>query len=274
VGARQLRSLISKKLSFDPQTHIWFPKDTHLWVELDKDKGGQPQRWPDGKLRWRPRKFFDDTYVEHAAQGRLDEFAEERVHAANVDGVWYFGRRGKGYIGVFSAQHDCALTGPRKDPNKDSAWMAEFRRQESAIIADAVQETSDWAGKEILCPGLRNVFIVQVGNERKFGPFENFKSEVKKARINISKGVRDPAVPFADVQASYDIPRGQRLELHYDKDPRLDGKPLCDDDFENPYTLQNPKKRIAWGQRQYTIQHGTYKLFHDQDQAIRSGDGL
>ena len=240
------------------RTHLWFP-----WRE---------------NAELPPKKFFEDSYFVLAGPGHFDNCQdlyrsdqplnqqsaffgcfERRVHNANVDGVWYFGMKRvtpghEAYIGVFSAQHDCDFT-----------------------------KSGDWIGKEIVCNGLRNVFIVQVGNNHggKFSSFDDFIAKATGARINISKGVRSPvldAIGLSDVEASYDIPGGGRLELHYDQHhPRLNGQVYCDEDFprfENPYTTANPDGRIAWGQRQYTIQIDGKKLYHDLDKAQRSGDGL
>lgn len=249
---RLLRNTIKKDtLGFDPQTHLWWP-----WAKHDN--------WPMSKKEpWRVRHFFEDTYVELAAQGHFDPlrefqnrtYLEERVSTADGDGgVWYFASRGNGYIGVFSAQICQATAG-------------------------------DWAGKELLCPNYRNAFIVQVGNQTKFGSFSDFVRIVKDSRINISKGIRKPALDqfgLSDVEVSYDLPwrrdanepggwKRRRLELHYDQDTsRLDGAPYCDDGFpryESPYVAHTADKSygtIAWGQRQYTLQHGPFKLCHNQ----------
>jgi hypothetical protein len=227
---------------FGPRTHVWFPVKAQDWSTM-------------------PR--INDSYFNLAGPGKFDQFDEKRVHQANVDGVWYFGRRGNGYIGLFSAQHDCDWT-----------------------------KSGTWDGKEIMCNGLRNIFIVQVGNKRKWdeggrldtgGAFAKFVQALTQARIYIGDAVRNPVLTLGDVHASYDIPNPQtgasrRLELPYDKqNPRLDGQPYCDDEFpryENPYVAGNAGGKVAWGQRQYRIQLGPYKLDHDLDQGTRSGDGL
>jgi len=255
--SRLLRNAIKKdKLGFDPQTHLWWPWAIHDWTD--------PKNPP-----WAKRFFEGDTYVELAAQGHFDPLQDYQnkpyveVSVSTNDGgggVWYFAKRGNGYIGVFSAQV-CQPT------------------------------NGDWAGKELLCPNYRNAFIVQVGNLAKFGSFTDFVRVVKDSRINISKGIRKPALDqfgLSDVEVSYDLPwrrdanepggwKRRRLELHYDQDtPRLDGAPYCDDGFpryESPYVSHagdKPYGTIVWGQRQYTLQHGPYKLCHNQATGERS----
>jgi len=238
-------------VQYGSRTHAWFP----FLARPDNGPGAIPG-------------------FESAGPGHFDQTAEQRVQKANVDGVWYFGRRNNGYIGIFSAQHDCAWT-----------------------------RDGDWAGKEIMCPGLRNIFIVQVGNKRQWdeggrldttAAFGKFVRALTQSRIHIGDAVRNPVLTLGDVQASWDIPDSNaplpppdqvskalhRLELHYDQQyPRLDGQPYCDDEFprfENAYIAHAPDKAVgtvAWGQRQYTIQLGPYTLFHDLDQGTRVVDG-
>jgi hypothetical protein len=285
------------------RTHVWWPKDKHVWVELDKDDNQQPKtfKFPDSKTGPKTylsvkAKNFDagPSYVELAAQGKFDLVEEQRVHSANVDGVWYFGQKGNGYIGLFSAQHDCGFTVLAQDLNKDAQALSQIElapwdNDPQFNVRRWIQESTDWGGKEIICNGLRNIFIVQVGNKAKFGSFESFRNQLTKARINISKGVREPvldATGLSDVEASYDIPNPKtgkvhRLELHYDQDDaRLDGKPYCNEDFPRyersafPYSQADLQWRVEWGQRRYTIQLGSFRLFHDIDTGERRGDGI
>jgi hypothetical protein len=236
---------------FHHRTHLWFPAEaTDLTDRIFPPREGKKKTFPlDGGM-----VDIEDSYFSLAGPGHFDQVCPSPPWLANRMGCqpldykgWTFGRKGNGYVGVFSAQ-PCKWTDDLANP---------------------------WRGKEIMCEGLRNVFIAQVGNQARFGSFENFVRTVSNARINISKGVRAPMmdlVGLSDVEASYDIPdpNGQphRLELHYDQDSsRLDGKPYCDDEFpryENPYT------KVAWGQREYTIQHGPFKLCHNQDTGERS----
>jgi len=179
---------------------------------------------------WWPEKDFEESL-------------ERRQHGANVDGVWFFGRKGKGYIGIFSAQHDSSL-----------------------------QNTGTWAHQEILCDGLRNVFVVQVGNEEDYGPFSDFVETCVRVRINVSKGVFSPLLPFTNVQCSYDMPHGRRLSVTYDDEwPYYHGSPFSDDDFPR---FSNPYVQASWNARQYTISHHGLSLTHDQVALKRTGDGL
>ena len=185
---------------------------------------------------WFPKAAFD--------QGDEWSFGAWKALDCNVDtGRWIFGRVGKGYVGLFSAQR------PK--------WTTD----------------GDWKDKEIIADGDRNVFILQVGSEEEYGSYEAFMDRVQNARIHVN-GLN---WKLSDFECSYDIPRtgpdaaergsgSDRLELHYDDDEdnvRLDGQPFDDyhfPRFENSYIRGG---RVLWGQYEYTIECGGHSLTHD-----------
>ena len=65
---------------------------------------------------------------------------------------------------------------------------------------------------------------------------------------------------MAQLQCSYDVPFGERLELHYDDGPRYGGEALQDDDFPRH---KSPFARIAWQQDRYAIRYDDRSLIHD-----------
>ncbi|HEU4678169.1 MAG TPA: hypothetical protein VFS35_01530, partial [Terrimicrobiaceae bacterium] len=150
-----------------------------------------------------------------------------RADKSNVGGVWFFGRAGDGYLALFSANN--------------AAW----------------NDNGPWKDKEILSDGGRNVFIMQIGNREQFGDFGTFMKRVCGRRIHVN-GLNNP---FGDFQCSYDVPEGQRLELHYDDDEVHYGGVRFSDDFFPRF--RNPFARVAWQQSRYAIQHKNYSLLHD-----------
>jgi PLAT/LH2 domain-containing protein len=211
---------------------------------------------------WFPKEAFDsESVIQRGANCNKD------------GGVWTFGRVGDGYVGLFSAQ----------TPH----WTT----------------NGPWTDKELIADGTRNIFIFQVGNAAEFGSYDKFVDSVSGARIHIgglhlvtagevagaaaAGGVGavigfEVAGPLGalvggigaaffgakhtseDFECSYDIPRGDRLELHYDKNEvYYAGGPLCDDSFprfENPYIKCG---RVEWDRYLYTIKHGDHSLTHD-----------
>ena len=80
----------------------------------------------------------------------------QRGANCNVDGgLWSFGKVRDGYVGLFSAQRpEWTTAGP-------------------------------YADQELIAPGLRNVFIIQVGGRNEFGSYEAFIAQVSGARIHV-----------------------------------------------------------------------------------------
>jgi endonuclease/exonuclease/phosphatase family metal-dependent hydrolase len=155
---------------------------------------------------------------------------------ANVgSGAWIFGKAkdGGGYIGLYSGQKPVVTT------------------------------KGDWARKEIVAEGKRNIFIIQIGNADEFGSYEMFKERLVNARIHINGLHWHPS----DFECSYDRPGGSRMELHYDDDQvRNAGIQVSDDilpRFDNPYA------RVAWQQNRYAISHQGHALVHDIHQRER-----
>ena len=98
---------------------------------------------------WFPKAAFD--------QGDEWSFGAWKALDCNVDtGRWIFGRVGKGYVGLFSAQR------PK--------WTTD----------------GDWKDKEIIADGDRNVFILQVGSEEGYGVVRSVHGPRSNARIHVN----------------------------------------------------------------------------------------
>lgn len=167
---------------------------------------------------------------------------------AERGGVWWFGRRDKGYVGLFSAKDDSVLL-----------------------------RGGRWSDREILCEDRVDVFICQVGSEERFGTFHQFITACVAARIHVGLGVYQPSNPFVDIQCSYDVPGKRRLSINLeDRYPSWHGSQFSDERFPR---WETPWCRVLWRQYQYTIRSedksGAPLAFtHDCVNGIRSGDGL
>jgi hypothetical protein len=218
-----------------------FGHRTHLW-------------FPSESANWQGDKAADGFW--EGSQGKFDAVRFERVHWSNDldDSVWMFGMKrtpgGEAYVGIYSAQPCQAVT------------------------------TGTWRGKEVVCEGLRNAFVIQVGSQQTFGSFDRFVDLCRHARIFVGAGIRNPVNPFVDMLVNFDSPDpimaknpgGHRLQLDYGSGEVRYGNTPVDltsfPRFENPYT------RTPWGARQYTIAHADLVLKHDVDQSLREGEGL
>ncbi|MBL0408328.1 hypothetical protein JKG68_31125, partial [Microvirga aerilata] len=223
----------AQALAFGHRTHLWFPFGESSLVGVPEAKGWTPPGIDTGRFK------FDETRIE-------------RRHASNdVSGsMWMFGRKGDGYVGIYSAQ-PCELV-----------------------------TNGAWRGKEIVCDGLRNAFVIQVGSADTFGSFSTFVDACLRARINLGRGLLSPLRPGVDVQVSYDSPDprarqlngGYHLEAHFDKrEARFNGAVYAINAFPR---FDNPYAQVQWGAVDYEIAHDGFWLRHSQQKGVREGHGL
>lgn len=222
-----------QRMLFGNRTHAWFPKDAFDPNADADDRAGMEQAGPTSGVPTPMPRI--DTNLTTPIIASLTPVPS--VHC-NVDGgAWVFGRVGDGYVALFSGQK------PR--------WTT----------------SGDWAGKELLAEGDRNVFILQVGSRDEFGSYIAFKRRVLSARIHINGLHWSPA----DFQCSYDIPGGSRLELHIDENKvRYGGLDFADCGFPR---IADAYAQIAWQQSRYAIQHRGHSLVHDVANAERRMGG-
>ncbi|BFG78435.1 hypothetical protein PTKU46_64680 [Paraburkholderia terrae] len=170
-------------------------------------------------------------------KNQFDEVRGPESARCNHDSArWFFGRCGDNYVGLF-----CALEG---------TWT----------------ENGPWKDKEIRVNGDTNVFITQIGCAAEFGNFERFMAKVSLARVHIS-GLHSGA----ELECSFDVPFGERLELHYDHESRYGGETLSDDDYPRH---RSTLARVAWQQDRYAIQYAARSLVHDVMQGTRTTGGV
>jgi hypothetical protein len=218
---------------------------------------------------------------------QFDEVDQEDQHG----GTWTFGRKGDGFVALFSA--------------RKVRWTTDGNFSQN--------------NKELLAEGGSNIWVCLVGNTTAFAPpfrialspkeaasmsqpdylaqqaFNIFKRETLDAYMNIS-GVGTPN----ELECSFDIPRAEaprgrspRLELFFDsRRGRFAGDDLQLDEFprfENRYVTETTvlpeqsglgpqvvrfgsQPRVSWGSRAYTIQHAPTGLVltHDLDRLTRT----
>jgi hypothetical protein len=167
---------------------------------------------------------------------QFDEVAGPTSARCNRDSArWFFGRVGDSYVGLFCA--------------RETTWS----------------DNGPWQDKEIRVEGPTNVFITQIGARSTFGSFERFMAKVSQARVHVS-GLHSSG----DIECSYDVPFGERLELHYDGVSRYGGEALEEDDYPRHHS---PVARIAWQQDRYAVQHDGHSLVHDVVKGTRTVGG-
>lgn len=219
-------------------TNFRFGHRSHAWFPVEMFHEAQEVR---------PDPDDDDVSLRTDLQTGAT-WADPLGINAERGGVWWFGRRDKGYVGLFSAKDDCVLL-----------------------------RGGRWANREIICEDRVNVFICQVGSEERFGTFHQFITACVGARIHVGKGVYQPSNPFVDIQCSYDVPGKRRLSLNLeDRYPSWHGSPFSDERFPR---WETPWCNVLWRDYDYTIRSedgsgAPLALHHDCVNGIRTGDGL
>jgi hypothetical protein len=154
-------------------------------------------------------------------------------------GAWTFGRKGQGYVALYSA---LPTSWTRSGPDAD---------------------------REKVAYGERNAWICQVGRAAEDGSFADFVDAISRARV-VARGEGSGA-RTATLSIEYDAPGAGTLRAAWRAPATLNGAPLHPADFprfDNAYASQ------AWGDRTLTIRHAGLTLEHDQDAGTRQGDGL
>ncbi len=154
-------------------------------------------------------------------------------------GSWTFGRKGDGYVALFSAL--------------PATWAS----------------SGTYVGRELVANGSRNVWICQVGRAAEDGSFADFMAAVSGAPVAVA-GAGE--VPFASpLTVRYEAPGIGVLEAAFRGTPTRSGAPIPESGyprFENPYAT------VPFGARQLRIAFAGAVLDHDHDAGTRSGDGL
>lgn len=170
----------------------------------------------------------DEThaYFPHA---HFDEIMQE--------GPWTFGRKGKGYVALYS-------------------WRpTEWRRGQPEVFENGGEDF------DLVAPGgAQNVWIAEVGTEPQWpGGFAAFRAAVAAAPVTVT--------PAGNAfQVAYDSPTQGLLELGWEGPLRVQGADVAIDDYPR---MDNPFTRVEFLERRYEISDGEYSLTLDFDTDLR-----
>jgi hypothetical protein len=245
---------------FSEQTHTWQATlDEHALVFTTHPKN-EPQigtQWPDDDGYWTgngsmPRaaqhgavsiSIYSPQYQPYAPP--LDQFTylpythayfpQEKFDEVVRDGNWTFGRKGNGYIALWSqnAPHWRTL-----DPAK---YFTHGLTQSFDLVAD----------------GSNNVWVTQVGDARTFGGFDAFRNEVRAAPVAAANGT-----------VTYDSPTEGPMTFGFHAPFVVDGKSV---DLHSTARISNPFVTVPFEGRRYDIRLGRDDLVLDFDRWTQRG---
>lgn len=212
--------------SFGEQYHAWqatLGESAIVFTTHPKEEPEVGTEWPDGDGYWTgtgsmPRSAQHDTAAIHIyrpsfeasdtppldAFGYLDRthayFPTEHFDEVVAEDGWTFGRKGDGYVGLWS----------QRPTSWRPAGEGEFTNgltQDFDLVAEG---------------GADNVWIVEVGDARRNGSFEEFRESLVGAGIEVAEGsgeVRYVSPTQGEMRFSFEgafTVEGEEVELHGD----------------------------------------------------------
>lgn len=152
-------------------------------------------------------------------------FPREAFDEVLSDGGWHFGRVGDGYLAIHSSQ--------------PARWA----------------ENGEFAGREIVADGKKNVWIIQMGRRADDGDFTAFRESILDAELEIN-----------NLDVAYNAPGVGRLEFGWSGPLRVDGVEIPLDDYPR---VDNPYCRSEFDSGVYVIENDGSRLTLDFNKRIR-----
>jgi len=175
--------------------------------------------------------YRDETHA-YFPQNHFDEVVQE--------GPWTFGRRGDGYVALYSWR-PTLWRGGQPDV---------FRNQGVPY--------------ELVAPGgARNVWIAEVGSREQWpGGFTAFRDAVAGSQVVVTP----TADEFEAFEVTYDSPTQGTLELGWEGPLVVEGTPV---ELGGYPRMDNPFTRVEFDERVYEVSDGDYGLRLDFDRDVR-----
>ncbi len=248
-----------RKGLFSEQTHTWQATlDEHAIVFTTHPKN-EPQvgtQWPDEDGYWTgngsmpraaqhgavsinvyapqfeifPPPLDGFTYLDYTHA----YFPQERFDEVVQEGDWTFGRKGNGYVALWS-QH-----GARWRTHDPSQVFTHGLTQPFDLVAD----------------GRENVWIAQVGDSTTFDTFDGFRAAVGSA-----------AISAADGTVAYQSPTEGAMTFGFDAPLVVDGRTV---DLQPDARISNRYVEVPFEGRDYEIRDGDAALSLDFDRWTRT----
>ncbi len=166
-------------------------------------------------------------------------FPQQGFDEVQQQGDWTFGRKGEGYVGLYSAL--------------PTRWQGQGTHTDIELIAD----------------GYRNIWLCQVGCLSEDGSFADFIAALTGASITATG---EGSGGFGQtLSVSYDAPGLGLLEVDWSAAAKLNGQTI---DLGNYPRFENDWATQALGDTQLSVDYEGANLSHDLSTKTRSGDGL
>jgi hypothetical protein len=255
---------------FGDQYHAWqatLGAHAVVFTTHPKNEPEVGSEWPDGDGYWTgtgsmPRSAQHDSAAIHIYSpafeasdtppldtfGYLDRthayFPTEHFDEIAEEGGWTFGRSGDGYVGLWSEQ------------------PTQWRAPRDGEFTNGL--TGDF---DLIAEGSRNVWIVEVGDARSDGSFEDFRASLVGATITVEHP-EGPAARATSVR--FDSPSQGTMEFALDGPLRVDGEEV---ELHRDLRYDNPWASVPFRADDVEISDGEVSLLLDLRDWTRTVSG-
>jgi hypothetical protein len=261
--------------SYGHQYHAWQATLDEGAIVFTTHPASEPRegdRWVDADLYWSgtgsmPRSAQQGTAAIHLYAPQfaspdappLDAFSyldythayfpQERFDEIVQEGNWTFGRRGNGFVALWSWR---ATTWRSHDPDR--------------VFTNGLTEPFDLVAEG----GSDNVWIVEVGDIDRWSSFDEFREAVLAADVVVTeRGQADDGVSLG-FDVAYDSPTEGTLEFTWDGPLLVDGEEVAISDYPR---FDNPFAQVPFGSKLVEIRHGDSMLRLDFENWARNVSG-
>ncbi len=212
---------------FDTQTRSFSKTPTHAWF---------------------PVEFFDEVDPIPTDEAWMSE------------GSWVFGRKGRGYVALYSA--------------RPVQWLQDHRFDDDPARDDPSRKVRDegrFTSTELRAETGSNFWVCAIGNADRFGSFAGFADAIRRAPLSVSGiGNLDTLKLTFEMPAAANDPVGSfRMEFSpTDGGATVNGYYFPLDEFprfENRYVEGRRPQVVEWDETTYRIRHSGLGLFLEHD---------
>ena len=247
---------------FHEQQHLWqatLDEDAVVFTTHPIDEPEQGTEWPDSDGYWTgtgsiPRSAQHGTAAIHmyAPQYRPDDllpdlgyvdythayFPQERFDEVVVDEGWTVGRRGDGYVALWSMR------------------PAEFRDHPPDVYTGGLDEPFDLVARG----GGDNTWIVEVGDAATWGSFDAFVDAVTTAEVEATARPEGPDGLPGGFDVHYVSPTEGEMTFGWDGPLSVDGEEVV---LHDGPRIDNPWSQVDFEATRYEIADGDAALVLD-----------
>ncbi len=188
--------------------------------------------------------FFSFPLMTHAyfPQDHFDEVVQV--------GSWTFGRKGDGYVALYSF--------------RETEWET-YTPEELAVLSAATIRPITQSFDLVARDHAENVWIVELGRAADWGSFEAFRDAVARADVEVTE-VPGSIAAFHAYDVFYDSPSQGEMHFGWENPLLVDGVEIPLHDYPR---MENPWVRSQWGDRVMILDEDGYGVVLDFDAGTR-----